>query len=127
MESTLTERGSRMVIKDGYAYVFQKTLANDIKCYECFLRKKGQCKAKIKLLADDAFLNQLNERTHSPSQTTVEATKIKARIKDRTRNANDTFKQILRAELRNVSEATAVALPSLNNMRRIIRRQTSRS
>ena len=123
MEFTLTERGSRMVIKDGYTYVFQKILHNDIKCYECFLRRKWQCKSKIKLWADDAFLNQLNEHTHPPSQTRVEVTKIKARIKDRAENTNDTSQQILVAELQNVSEASAVVLPSLNNMRRNIRRQ----
>ena len=88
-----------------------------------FVRRKGQCKAKIKLSADDAFLNQLNEHTHPPSQTRVEAAKIKARIKNRAGNTNDTSQQILGAELRNVSEATAVALPSLSNMRRNIRRQ----
>ena len=63
--------------------VFQKTLANDVKYYECLLRRKGQCKAKIKLSTDDAFLSQLNEYTHPPSQTRIEATKIKARVKDR--------------------------------------------
>ena len=112
-----------MVIKDGHTYVFEKTLANDIKCYECFLRRKGQCKAKIQPSADDAFLNQLNEHTLLPSQTRVEATKIKARITNRGGNTNDTSQQILRAELPNVSEATAVALPFLNNMRHNIRRQ----
>ena len=123
MEFTLTERGNRVVIKDGYTYIFQKTLAIDIKYYECFLRRKGQCKAKIKLSAGDAFPNQLNEHTHPPSQTRVEATKIKTRIKDRAGNTNDTSQQMLGAALRNVSETTAVALPSLNNMRRNIRRQ----
>ena len=123
MEFTLTERGSRMVMKYGYTYVFQKTLANDVKCYECFLSRKGQCKAKIKLSTEDAFLNQLNEHTHPPSQTRVEATKIKERIKDRAGNTNDTSQQMLGAELRNVSKATAVALTSLNNMRCNIRRQ----
>ena len=75
------------------------------------------------LSADDAFLNQLNEHTHPPSQTRVETTKIKARIKDRAGNTNDTSQQILGAELRNVSEAIALALPSLNITRRNIRRQ----
>ena len=85
--------------------------------------EQGQCKAEIKLSADDSFLNQLNEHTHPPSQTRVEATKIKALIKDRGGNTNDTFQQTVGAELRNVSEATTVALLSLNNMRRNIRRQ----
>ena len=53
----------------------------------------------------------------------VEATKIKARVKYRAGNTNDFSQKILGAELRNVSQATAVALPSLNNMRRNIRRQ----
>ena len=112
-----------MVIKEGYTYVFQKTLANDIKCQECFLRRKGQCKAKIKLSADDAFLNQLNEHSHPPSQTRVEATNIKARIKDRAGNTNDTSQQILGAEVRNFNDATAVALLFLNNIRRNIHHQ----
>ena len=112
-----------MVIKEGYTYVFQKTLANDIKCQECYLRRKGQCKAKIKLSADDAFLNQLNEHSHPPSQTRVEATNIKARIKDRAGNTNDTSQQILGAEVRNFNEATAVALLFLNNIRRNIHHQ----
>ena len=43
-----------------------------------------------------------------------------ARIRDRAGNTNDTSQQILGAELQNVSEATGVALPSLNNMRRNI-------
>ena len=50
----------------------------------------------------------------------MEATKIKAVL--RAGKTNDTSQQILGAELRNVSEATAVALPSLNNMRRNINR-----
>ena len=72
---------------------------------------------------DDVFLNQLKEHTHPSSQARVEVTKIKTCIKERAGNTNDTFQQILGAELRNVSEATAVALPSLSNMRRNIRRQ----
>ena len=111
-----------MVIIDGYSYVFRKTLANAIKCYKCCLTRKGQCKAKIKLSADDAFLNQLSEHTHPPSQTRVKVTQIKARIKDIARK-NDASEQILGGELRNVSKATAVALPSLDTMRRNIDRQ----
>ena len=102
---------------------FKKHWPLIIKCYKCFLRRNGQCKAKIKVSADDAFLNLLNEYTHPPSQTRAEATQIKARIKDRAGNTNDTSQQILWTELRNVSETTALALPSLSNMRHNIRRQ----
>ena len=110
-------------MKDGYMYVFQKTLANDVKCYECVLRRKGECKAKIKLTPEDNFLNQLNEHTHLPSQTKIEVEKVKARVKERAENTNDTSHQILGAELQNMNESTTVNLPALNNMRRNIRRQ----
>ena len=59
------------------------------------LEERDSAKRKIKLSADGAFLNQLNSQTHPPSQTRVEATKIKARIKDRARKTNDTGKIFL--------------------------------
>ena len=59
------------------------------------LEERDSAKKKIKLSADGAFLNQLNSQTHPPSQTRVEATKIKARIKDRARKTNDTGKTFL--------------------------------
>ena len=59
------------------------------------LEERDSAKRKIKLSADGAFLNQLNSQTHPPSQTRIEATKIKARIKDRARKTNDTRKIFL--------------------------------
>ena len=59
------------------------------------LEERDSAKKKIKLSADGAFLNQLNSQTHPPSQTRIEATKIKARIKDRARKTNDTRKIFL--------------------------------
>ena len=87
-----------MVIKDGCTYVFQKTLANNIKCYECFLRRKGQCEAKLKLSGDDAFLNQLNKHNHRPSQTNAKSINIEAHIKYGAGKINDTSRQISGAE-----------------------------
>ena len=119
MEFTLTERGSRMVTP----MFFKKRWPMVSSVTNVFLEERDSAKQKIKLSADDAFLNQLNEHIHHPSQSRVEATKIKTRIKGSAGNTNDTSQQILGAELRNVSEATAVPLPSLNNMRRNIRCQ----
>lgn len=123
MEFSQTERGKRLVIKDGYQYVLQKVLANNDKSYECILRRKGECKAKIKLTAEDVFSEELNEHTHPPSQTNVEVRKVKASVKERANNCNDTSQQILGDKLQDVSEAAAVNLPAINNMRRNIRRQ----
>lgn len=111
-----------MLIKDGYTYVFQKTLSNEVKSYECVLRRKGQCKARVKLSANDEFLEQFNDHTHPPSQTKVEVTKVKAKVKERASTSNETPQQVLAAELQNVSETSIVSLPCLNNVRRNIRR-----
>ena len=81
--------------------------------------------SKIKLTPEDNFLNQQNEHTHLPSQTKIEVKKVKARVKERAENTNDTSQQILGAELQNINESTTVNLPALNNMRRNIRRQRS--
>ena len=64
MNFTVTARESRMLIHNGYVYVFQNNLANDVRCYECVLRRKDQCKAKVKLGVNDNFLEQLNDHTH---------------------------------------------------------------
>ena len=81
MEFTKTERGQRKTMKDGYMYVFQKNLANDIASWECVLTRKSQCKARIKLIINDQFVEQVNEHTHPPSATACELAKIKAAVK----------------------------------------------
>ena len=59
-----------MVIRNGYMYVFQKILVNDVRCYECVLSRKVECKGKAKLGPDNSFLEQLNTYTHPPSRST---------------------------------------------------------
>lgn len=104
-------------------YTFKKNLANDVQCWECTLRRKGQCKAQVKVTPADDFIGELNEHTHPPSQTQVEVKKIKAGIKRRALTSHDTCQQILGAELQNVSQSAAVNLPQLNNIKRNIRAQ----
>ena len=104
--------------------VFQKNLSNDLRCYECVLRKRGQCKATVKLGVNDNFLEQLNDHTHPSSQTNIEVHKQKANIKKKVITTNDTCQQILGAELQNISAtaAAAVNLPALKDIRRNIRK-----
>lgn len=121
MEFTTTEKNQQKLIRNGYIYVFKKMLANDVKCYECVLRRKnGQCKVLVKLDMNDEFVEQVNEHTHAPSQTEVEVTKIKANIKRKAETTTDTPQQILGAELRNISEDAAANLPSTSTLRRNI-------
>ena len=52
----------------------------------------------------DEFIGQNNERTHSPSQSQLEATKARASIKRKARATEETSQQILASERRNISE-----------------------
>jgi len=98
-------------------------LANDVKCYECVLRRKnGQCKVSIKVDENNEFVEQVNEHTHAPSQTQVEVAKVTASIKRKAETTTDMPQQILGAELANISADAAANLPSTSTMRRNIRK-----
>ena len=90
MESTTIERGAIILIRNGFQYVFQKELSNNLQSRECVLRRKRQCKAKVKLHRNDKLLGEINEHTHPPSQVQIEVTKIKASIKRRSQATHDT-------------------------------------
>ena len=95
MEFTITEKGNRKVLREGCLIVFKKNLADDITSWECELRRKGECRASIKLNALDNFVGQMHEHTHPPSQAKCDLTKLKAGIKRRATNSLDTARQIL--------------------------------
>ena len=55
MEFVKLERGKTRIALNGYLYVKQKGLANEVISYECEKRRQnkdrqGECKAKIKVL-----------------------------------------------------------------------------
>ena len=111
------------IARDGYIYVFQKNLANDIRSFECELRRKGSCKARIKVDLGDRVVGEVNEHTHPASGTKVEVCKLKSNKKESAENTGLPPQNILGNELVHAS-ATAVAnLPRLENMRRTIRHQ----
>ena len=60
MEITSTEKGKNKIARNGYSYVFKKMFANDLRCFECELTRKGdQCKAKIKLDIADEIIGEV--------------------------------------------------------------------
>lgn len=122
MEFTKTEKGHPKLIRNGYLFTFKKMLANGVKCYECVLRRKGECKVTVKLDENDQFIEQTNEHTHAPSQVQVEVAKVTAGIKRRAQTSDNQPQQILGAELANISADAAANLPSTSTLRRNIRR-----
>ena len=70
MEFTAIERGQRKQIKDGNLYILQKNLANDFTSREYVLRRKGHCKARVKLIRMAILLNrQITTRIHLVNPT----------------------------------------------------------
>jgi len=121
MEFVTSQKRNQKIIHNGYIYVFQKSLANEVRSYECELRRKGKVKIKVDL--DDRIIGEFNEHTHPPSATKVEVTKIKSSIKNRSENTALPPQHILGDELGHASATAAVNLPRLDHLRRTIRHQ----
>ena len=71
-----------------------------------------QCNAKVKLSRLDEFLDEIHVHTHTPSQTECQVTKVKADIKRRVKETEETTQKILDTELQNISDGVAANLPS---------------
>ena len=123
MEFTTTEKGNRKLIHEGYMYVFQKNLANDVTSWECEKRRRGECKAKIKLVEAGNFRERINNHTHAPSERKCKISKVRANIQRRATETQDPAQIILGRELGGISEAAAINLPALRHIRRNIRLQ----
>ena len=70
-------------------------LAEGFTSWECVERRKGKCKAKVKLTDVYDFVAEINEHTHAPSPTNCELTKIRANIKRKAETTQDTTQQRL--------------------------------
>ena len=105
MEFIGSKKGTRKLISNGHMYLFQTELPDEVTSWECELRRGGQCKARIKLYRNNAFLQEVNDHTHSPTQTKVEVVNVKASIKRRVGTSLDALQQIITSELKGISEA----------------------
>lgn len=102
-------------------HVYQEDLADGVTSWECELRRRDQCQARVKLDRNDEFLQEVNDHTHPPTQTNVAAS-----IK-RAQTSLDTLQQIITGKLEGISEATTVSLPLTNSIRRNTCKQCHRN
>lgn len=123
MEVIRSQKGNHKVIYNGYIYVYQKELANDLRSFECENRRKGQCKAKVKVDLNDDIVAELNEHTHPPSQEKVALVKVKTNLKRRAETSLEPVNRIIADELAMASATTSANLPRLENLRRTLRHQ----
>ena len=101
----------------------QKDLPKGLASWECYERRKGNCKEKVKLNAINDFVEQVQEHTHAPSATGCELTKVRASIKRKASTTHDTNQQTFGTELANITQTAAVNLPNLSNLKHNIHRQ----
>ena len=99
-------------------YVYQKDLANDVGSWECEQRRKGLCKARVKV-QNDIIIERINEHTHAPNQTRIEVTKVRADMKRSAETTIDAPQRIISDGLAQASAAAAVNLPRVENVRTI--------
>ena len=59
MEFTTNEKSPCKLLKNGYMHLFQKMLADVVTSWECVHRRKGQCKARVRLTVMDQFIEKL--------------------------------------------------------------------
>ena len=121
MEFTFSSINQPQLIDGGYLYSMQKDLANGALSWECIYRKRGICKARLKILNGE-IIDRTNEHTHAPSRAKVEATKIKHAMKRRAETTLDPTHRIISDTLAEVTPTAAINLPRIENIRRNIRR-----
>ena len=121
MDFTSTTKNEPKLIDGGYLYTRQKDLANGVVSWECEQRKRGTCKARLKIL-NGQIIDRVNDHTHAPNQTKVEVVKARNVMKRRAETSVDAPQRIISEGLAQVSPAVAVNLPRIENIRRTIRR-----
>ncbi|KAL3853327.1 hypothetical protein ACJMK2_016875 [Sinanodonta woodiana] len=114
LETVVSIRGKNKVVLNGFVYVKQKSLANNVISYECERRRgagknTSECRAKVKLNEDLSVVSYLNEHTHTVDSVHSE-------------EIEETPQQIMGQELQQLSQQAAVQMVTIRHLRRNIRR-----
>ena len=80
MEFVRSESGKMNLIYEGYIYVKQKELANNVTSYECEKRHHNNCKAKVKV-CENEVVGHVNDHTHAVDQPRREVLLVQQEIK----------------------------------------------
>ena len=122
MELTTTIQNKNKVLHQGFAYVKKKNLANGWESYECERRRRYRdCTGSVRV--NNGQIQIVNGHSHTPNPARNEAYKATGTMKERAQTTHDRPQQILGNTLLGVPDAVAAELPTLNSIRRNIRRQ----
>ena len=126
-ETVASIRGKNKIILNGFIYVKQKNLANNVISYECERRRGtgkelSECKAKVKVNGEDlSVVSYLHAHSHAADSARCEMVQARARIKRKAEETEETPQQILGHELQQLSQQAAVQMVPLRHVRRTIR------
>ncbi|XP_064632829.1 uncharacterized protein LOC135491100 [Lineus longissimus] len=98
-----------------------KSLAGGKESWECELRRKYLCKAKLQLQGE-RVVGRTNDHTHAGNAAKCEAQAVVANIRNRARTTEETPQQIITRATGGISDAGAAALPRVADIRRGVRR-----
>ena len=123
MEFITSNKGSLKLLYQGFPYVKQKDLVDNVVSYECVRRRSanGTCKARIHI-RDDEVVGKVGDHTHQPNPAGTETLKMVAAMKHRARTTQETPQQIIADSVTRLHPAAAAQLPTMHNIRRNIRR-----
>ena len=121
----VTQKKKRKLEHEGYFYVKNKEIANGFVSYECVKRRKGECKARIRVKDDEVFKGN-HEHTHAPEPGSSDAVKALNSIRERAETTQETPQQIIADLLANMDDVSSQQLPPPRTIKRNIRRARKR-
>ena len=119
MEIIPTNKNSRLLIFEGYAYIKHRTLADNSLSWRCG-QSKSSCNGRVR--KKDDFVEIVKDHCHFPDPADIEKRKFRKTRKDRAAVSDVTPRQTIFAAQRDVNRETAVHLLSYSANQQAVNR-----
>ncbi|XP_066969135.1 FLYWCH-type zinc finger-containing protein 1-like [Macrobrachium rosenbergii] len=120
-----SEKGKNKLCLDGYPYIKAKAVNSKI-YWKCEMSKKRKCCARI-ITVDDSITKQNGNNNYAGDAGGIEAAKAMEKVQEHAMNSRDTPRYVASCASIEVSGAAAMKLPSVENMKRTIRKKRCRT
>ncbi|CAN8017147.1 unnamed protein product [Ixodes persulcatus] len=125
MEVTLSNKGKKKVLLDGYEYV-QKISKNDWTRWQCRYQRTLGCKGAITTDLEISCYWSPAEHNHANDASTTETTKLRSQLKRKATTTSEPPSRLLAEALTATSEQVRANVGDLETVRRDLRRQRSK-
>ena len=123
MEFIKSTRGARLLVKDQYHFLKNKT-GNGKTYWECAERRSGNgCRVKIILDDNDNLIQQTGEHEHIPNPEKIAVKKIRASMKRDAQVSNATTNNIIAANIAGAPGGVLAKVGKIQTVRGAFRRQ----